>query len=939
MSTVDPFSPGNPVLHFRLIDRVGATVWQAEDTRNGRKVAIKVLTKQLPKDQGRREALVREARLGGALYHAFLIPILEIVVAGDALLLVMEWVDGRPLSQLIGGEPLERVRFFNLAYQIADALKFLHGKGVVHGNIGGDSILVAANDHVRLAGLNISNILRSPSGVYQQKGTDIRSVAYMSPEQISGQAVDVRTDIYSVGVVMYEMATGRLPHQATAATELARKVVSEAPASPKAVNPSIDAAVMGIIGRSIFKDVFSRYRDAKLLVDDIVKAAPEVLQVAGSLTARPAAAAVTAGAAPRRALLFIGEVADYEALQARDPVAAERAAARMQQVLGEAAYLFDGQVLDPFGPRMIAEMPSVESALEAGRKGEFDFSAEQSDGSFAVRLLLHAGEVINRGATIGGPAIEKAEAALPKIGGCELYLSEDFARAARNAVRLRDAGALGGMKLFSIVPAEPELPSAQTADDEEAVVVEAAPPPRQRRVFLIPIGAAAAVGVLVAVMLLRHRGTPPPVEQASTAPVAAAAAIPVIAVPKLSVEGGDEALSNRADAIRLAALEILRTQPEIRVGESGQPGAVQVTATIRNGGSGTEMIAGSNATPIPLSDGAAGIHALLRAVSQRTNKAALAPSNDVLNAFIEAVEADAKKDSVRTEKALRAAIKADPDFLPAQLMAMNFFERVGKEKDAAESAKQVARLQPHNEKAARSVARTSLEAGDLTTSLAAYGTLLRKGNDLEALNTVARYAVAAGDRQRYDRLAARLGQHPATLSAVHAPDFQNASGQLDAAVNQYYDIEVQLPDNPALALKIGRIAVLRHTIPVAELELEKLQRSDPLYGYHLLRAYLAAEKRSPAEAAKALEKARLAMHPGDDFWTTAAEIHAMLADNERVLDALEKAVMRREPAVFGIRSNSLFAYLRSDERFARLVSDIDAARSTLQTALSGVTLQ
>ncbi len=938
MSTVDPLSPGNEILYFRLLERAGSTVWKSEDTRSGKTVAVKVLTRQLPKDPARRDALVRDVKLGAALYHAFLVPIVEVLVGGDALLLIMEWVDGVPISKLVEGGPLHRGRFFNIAYQIAEGLRFLHGKGVVHGNIGGESILLAGNDQVRIAGFNLANILRSTAGTYQQKGNDIRCVAYMSPEQISGQSVDTRTDIFSAGMVMYELATGRLPHQAATAAELAHKIVSEPPASPKAINASIDAAALSVIGRCVFKDVFSRYRDVKLLSDDIAKAEPDVVKNAARL-ARPSAMPATPGSAPRKALLLIGEVADYEKLKGHDPAAADRAASRLQQLLGEAAYLFNGQVIDPFGPRVIAEMPTVESALEAGRKGEFDFSHEQQEGEkLAARLLLHAGEVVTRSGAVGGPAIDRVDAALGQLPPLELFMTEDFAKAAKNAVRVRDAGALGGVKLFSIVPPEPEPPAEDTAEVEEITAEPLPPPPRRRPVFLIPLGAGVAVALLVAVMLVRQGvETAQPIEQSLPAAIAAAVGPTVISLPQFTVEGGDPALVARGNAVRLASLEILRVLPEVRLADVSDSAAIPLTATIRAGASGPEMLAGAGGAAVQLADAASGIQSILRLVSQKTKKAASATiSSDALNAFAEAVEAKAANDPMRTEKALRTTVKADPLFLPAQLMAMAFFERAGKPKDALEAARHVARLQPGNEKAARNVARASLEEGDLRAAFRAYHSILEKQNDLEALNTVGRYAVAAGDRKRFDTVAARLAQHPPTAVMVHAPDFLAGSGQLDAAVNEYYDIEVKVPNNPALALKIGRIAVLRHTLPVAELELEKLQRFDPLYGYHLLSAFLAADKRSRPDAVRALEKARKAMHPADDYWTTTAEIHAMLADNSAVFDALQKAVQRREPSVFAVPSNSLFGYLRSDDRFAKVTSDIATARGEMQSALNEV---
>src|SRR5437867_1558055 len=131
----------------------------------------------------------------------------------------------------------------------------------------------------------------------------------------------------------------------------------------------------------------------------------------------------------------------------------------MQQILGEAVYLFDGEVLDPFGPRLIAELPSVDAALEAGRKGEFDFSPEQQGADpIPVRLLLHAGEVEVHDGRVGGAGVAKAIDVLQNLPPMKLFISEDFTKRGRGNVRLRDSGAKAGVKLYSIVPAEKPAP-------------------------------------------------------------------------------------------------------------------------------------------------------------------------------------------------------------------------------------------------------------------------------------------------------------------------------------------------------------------------------------------------------------------------------------------------------------------------------------------------
>src|SRR6185436_2446682 len=124
-------SANQPLGPFVIGERVGASVWLAEDTRrNGRKVAIKLLTKQLPKDPAKREALIRDIRLAAALFHTFIVPIIDITPVGDNLLMVMEAIDGQPIARKVSGAPLERGEVFRIAYQLASVVKYLHIKNI-----------------------------------------------------------------------------------------------------------------------------------------------------------------------------------------------------------------------------------------------------------------------------------------------------------------------------------------------------------------------------------------------------------------------------------------------------------------------------------------------------------------------------------------------------------------------------------------------------------------------------------------------------------------------------------------------------------------------------------------------------------------------------------------------------------------------------------------
>src|SRR5688572_32947446 len=122
MSTTGSVGP------YQIGERVGTAVWKATDTRNGKTVAIKILTKQLPKDNARREAFIREVRVAAALYHHFLVPIVEVVAAGDNLILVMDLIDAQPYAKRLQGSPAARSEFFRMAYQLVDAVRFLLSK-------------------------------------------------------------------------------------------------------------------------------------------------------------------------------------------------------------------------------------------------------------------------------------------------------------------------------------------------------------------------------------------------------------------------------------------------------------------------------------------------------------------------------------------------------------------------------------------------------------------------------------------------------------------------------------------------------------------------------------------------------------------------------------------------------------------------------------------
>lgn len=954
MSAIEPIAPGAELLHYRFLERIGGFVWRCEDVRSGRQVAVKILTRQLPKETARRDDVFRHVRLGAALYHPFLVPVIDVVAAGDTLLLVMELVRAQSLGKYLGGKPRPAQEVFRMSYQVAEVLKFLHLRDILHGNVNGDSVLVEDDGHVRLAGLNLTNLMPRKEGtsspVYQQKGNDSRSVAYMSAEQIAGQPVDFRTDVFSLGVVMYEMATGVLPWPRAVPGEMARTIVEGKPISPRSVNPEIAAPVVDAIARCIAKDPYQRHKDARAVAEDLAKLAPDAVEFTAKIAATMNA--TVAGATKkttRDSVLLLGEV------DSDDAEVLTTVAAKMQQILGEAAYLFDGQVVDPFGVLLVAELPSVEAGIEAGRKAEFDLLAEEENGEeLPIRFVLHAGELTIKDGRATGDDVTRGFESLEGGPHRRLQLTEDFVKLGRGKLRLRDAGARGGVKLYEIAPPEVATPASQasrstgpTPNIGSVSTIELSGPPlpeghpKRQRVLL-----ASGAGLLLLVLgttgvILTRRTTRPP----APAPVAKPAT-PVahdVAIAPFAVEGADPLIVQRAAAIRLAAIEILRHTPDLTIVEETKPGVLTFSAAIRQAGGAPVVVptrgGADAAAAIPLGDNASAVQSLVDCVARQTRTRPNATTPAALNAFTDALAARANNDAVNTDAALHAAIAADASFLPLQAVAMDIFSAEGNDKDAFESARQVMALSPRNIDAARLVGRGSLARGDVPAALAAYGEVLHVApTDVESLNTIGNYSFSAGDSRHFAAALVRLKQVTPSQSSIHEPDLLTAAGRFDDAIQKYYDVEVEVPNNAALSLKIGRIAVLRHTTDIAKLELEKLQKSDPDYGYHLLKAYIAAANRARDEVDSELATALKASRPGDSYWTSAAEVYALVGDAKKVLSCLQTAADRREPTISYVLADPLFEFLGSEPKFQQLRTTLTARKVEIRAALAKIAI-
>ncbi|HEX2120557.1 MAG TPA: protein kinase [Thermoanaerobaculia bacterium] len=256
---------------YRLIGRLGAggmgEVWKAEDTRLGRTVAIKILPPSVATDAHAIARMKREARTAAQIYHPNIATIHAFEEVGGRVFIVMEYVEGEPLTHLIRRGPIAEADVCRIGRSIADALAEAHEKGIVHRDIKPDNVIVNG-PRVKVLDFGIAKRVEpesvdanDPTTVLTQQGMIIGTVFYMSPEQALGQPLDARTDLFSLGVVLYEAATGRLPFRGESATDTITRIVRDEAPLPSNVSSGLAA----IIDRCLRKNREERFASAREL--------------------------------------------------------------------------------------------------------------------------------------------------------------------------------------------------------------------------------------------------------------------------------------------------------------------------------------------------------------------------------------------------------------------------------------------------------------------------------------------------------------------------------------------------------------------------------------------------------------------------------------------------------------------------------------------------
>ena len=666
----------------------------------------------------------------------------------------------------------------------------------------------------------------------------------------------------------------------------------------------------------------------------------------------------------------MSDLPDYVRIESRDADRAADLASRFHQLFSECVYAFGGTVSDTMGSIVIAELPDATQAIHSienlERRVENEFASEPA---LSPRAVMTRGEVHEKDFSIAGQAVQNALSILDSLRKNQMLVAEDLVTETGRAVPGDPILTLGQTGYFALpltAPAPPkreptapgvsEVPGAGRAEGEPGESGEAAPEAKSRKPVLI---AAAVVLVLFIGAIgfwMAARPEPEPVVTEEPAPAPAPA--PEETTVELSFGGIQitpeieadeeekvdasilvESLLRSVEGVEMNALASNVVGADVRMiaaEPEGEPAAPDTAAAQ------TDVVpvqADADAEPhvVPWVERSGerfegesapfdGVWSIVAPTVRWAGDQLAFPterlipeSQELREAYRNLVVSTPAETGEEMIAELHQALLSEPEFL-AGWLALSSAETDDPELQPAimDALRNISRLMPARTDLARDLGQRELEEGTLAGAVEAFGRVhAEEPGDEEALETFAFAALAAHQPELFTTFTRRIDD-----PRFHPADVEVTEGKINEGVKKYYETEAESPDNRYLSFKIGRIAVLRRSPQIAQIEMDKLESSGLEPQRSFLRAYMAADDGNRSDAEAALREALENASWSDSPWFHAAEVYAILRDAEKTVEAIEKSVERQEPMMHAIATNPLFRYLTGEARFREAVRQL-----------------